>query len=198
MGKKIVCPFSACQKLFSVRSSFSSHISRKHAKDWVACRDGGMDNDDAGMHDDTADMGKDDMTETVEFPEVHDSLGDVEKDRDVLLTYLTLFYLRMQAKMLLPASTISTLMEEFQEVCTNARSQLFIRLCKELSNLEIPDERICNIIDGLSKENFLKMYNEGFFRSDTTQKTYFKKNLSYVEPIQVHLGFDASGKEQYC
>lgn len=196
--KKVVCPFSACQKLFSVISSFTSHISRKHAKDSVFCREAGMDNDDADMHDDDVDMGNDDMTETVELPTVGDSLGDVEKDRDVFLTNLALFYLRMQAKMLLPASTISTLIEEFQEVCTNAMSHVFVKLHEELSQLEIPEERICSIIDGLSKANLLKMYNEGFFRSDTTRKTYFWKNFSYVEPIQVHLGFGASGKEHFC
>lgn len=157
-----------------------------------------MDNDDADMHDDDVDMGNDDMTETVELPTVGDSLGDAEKDRDVFLTNLALFYLRMQAKMLLPASTISTLIEEFQEVCTNAISQVFVKLHEELSQLEIPEERICSIIDGLSKANLLKMYNEGFFRSDTTRKIYFKKNFSYVEPIQVHLGFGASGKEHFC
>ena len=77
-------------------------------------------------------------------------------------------------------------------------SQLFVRLRKELTKLEIPDERICNIIDGLSKENLLKKYNKGLFRSDTTRKTYFKKKISCVAPIQVHLDFDASGQEQFC
>jgi len=42
------------------------------------------------------------------------------------------------------------------------------------------------------------MYNEGMFRSDTTRKTYLKNDFHYVEPIQVHLGFDASGKERFC
>uniref|UniRef100_A0A9J7XWE9 Histone H2B n=1 Tax=Cyprinus carpio carpio TaxID=630221 RepID=A0A9J7XWE9_CYPCA len=193
-GEKIVCPISTCQKLFSVRSSFTSHLSRKHAKDLVACRDGGVNNDDAAMHDDAVEMGNDDMTETVEFPEVGNYSGDVERDRNAFLTNLALFYLRMQAKMLLPASTISTLIEEFQELCTNAMSQMFVRLCEELSNLDIPDERIFNIIDGLSKDNLLKMYNEGMFRSDATRKTYFKNNFHYVEPLQVHPDTGISSK----
>lgn len=49
------------------------------------------------------------MLETVNFPP---DVGDGEKDRDLFLPNLALFYLRMQAKMLLPASTISTLIEE--------------------------------------------------------------------------------------
>jgi len=74
-----------------------------------------VDNDDAAMHDDAVVMGNYDMTETEELPEI----GNY-RDRNDFLTNLALFYLRMQAKMILPASTISTLIEEFQEICTNA------------------------------------------------------------------------------
>lgn len=48
--------------------------------------------------------------------------------------------------MLLPASTVSTLIEEFQEVHTHAMSQLF-RLCEELSTLEISYEGFVNEMD---------------------------------------------------
>lgn len=74
--------------------------------------------DNAGVHGGTVDIGNDDITE-VEFPEVGDYLDNAEKDGDLFLTNLALFYLKMQAKMLLSASTISILIEEFQEVCTN-------------------------------------------------------------------------------
>lgn len=110
-GKEIACAFSACQKLFSVRSSFASHTSRKHTKDRVACRDGGMDNYDSGMRDDAV-MGNNDLTETVQFSEVSHS--------DDFRTRLALLYFRMQAKILLSASTKSTLIEDFQKVCTTA------------------------------------------------------------------------------
>lgn len=49
------------------------------------------------MHgDDDVDM-ETDMTETVNFPP---DAGDGEKDRDLFLTNLALYYLRMQAKIL--------------------------------------------------------------------------------------------------
>lgn len=113
---------------------------------------GGVSTDNTGMHDDDVDM-ETDMTEIVNFPP---NVGDGEKGRCFFLANLALFYLRMQAKMLLPASTISTLIEEFQEVCTNATSQMFSRLREELSKLEIPDEKVSSIIGGLSKENLFK------------------------------------------
>ena len=190
-GERIVCPFNGCELNFTVKSSFTSHISRKHRN-----HSGGERGvDEAVEHNDSSiDIGNDELTATIAFPQCSDSLVD---DRNVFLTNLALFYLRMQAKMLLPASTISTLIEEFQEVCTNAVAQMFVKLRQELTELGIPLEKISNIIDGLSKENLLAMYNEGLFRSDATRKTYFKKNFNYVEPIPVRLGFDASGKERF-
>lgn len=74
---------------------------------------------------------------------------------------------------------------------------MFIRLREELFKFELPEEKIY-IVKGLSKHNLLKMYNDGLFRSDATRKTYFKRQFSYIEPVQVCLGFDASGKEQFC
>lgn len=67
----------------------------------VDSTDGGVSTDNTGMHYDDVDM-EAGMTETVNFlPNV----GDGEKDRDIFLTNLALFYLRMQAKILLPVST---------------------------------------------------------------------------------------------
>lgn len=45
-----------------------------------------------------------------------------------------------------------------------------------------------NIIAGLSKNNLLRLFNEGVFRSDETRKTFFKKNFNYVPPKQIYLG----------
>ncbi len=56
---------------------------------------------------------------------------------------------------------------------------------EELTKLKITDSQINEIISGLSKENLLKMYNEGYFKSDQTQKSFFKKHFNYVEPVQV-------------
>lgn len=34
-GKKVICPFDGCSKYFRVRSSFATHISRKHRQSTV-------------------------------------------------------------------------------------------------------------------------------------------------------------------
>lgn len=95
---------------------------------------------------------------------------------DVLMTNLALFYLRMQAKMLLPATTISALrflIDEFQDLHEHGMTHVLAKVSQELTKLEIPRDRIQTIVEGLSKENLLKMYNQGVFRSDQTRKTFF-------------------------
>lgn len=93
---------TGCKKYFSVKSTFSAHISRKHKCDFQksACAD---------------------ITEIVTYVTVPDTVpvntegfDDVEfqdgpaiqLDKDTFMTNLALFYLRMQSKIILPATTI--------------------------------------------------------------------------------------------
>ncbi len=91
-----------------------AHVSRKHSVGQVAsaCSVSGdnpsipdaVDGDHGGKHN-------------AEFAEVGECSSS-KVDGDVFMN-LALFYLRMQAKMLLPATTISALIGEFQELHTN-------------------------------------------------------------------------------
>ncbi|XP_048024991.1 uncharacterized protein LOC125254419 [Megalobrama amblycephala] len=192
-GKKIQCPFENCKKNFRVRSSFLSHVSRKHSAEKVVSA-GGVSNHDTSTPD-AADE-DDGSTLSAEIAEVWESSSN--KVDDVFMTNLALFYLRMQAKMLLPATTISALIAEFQELHKNGITHVLTVVSQELEKLKIPRDRIHEIVDGLSKENLLKMYNESVFRSDQTRKIFFKNNFCYVEPTQVYLGVDPNGKERFC
>lgn len=116
IGKKLLV-LSALQ----CQNPFTLHVSRTHEKDLVTFRDWGMDNDD-----DAVVMGVCRIFWGQSF------FGWCW-ERQLFFLPIWPFHLRMQAKMLLPASTVSTLIEEFQEVYTNAMSQLY-RLCEELSN----------------------------------------------------------------
>ena len=175
-------------------SSFLSHMGRKHSAEQAASA-GGVSGDNTDNPDDG--NGNDYGTDHAEFAEIGESFSNKE-DGDVFLTNLALFYLRMQAKMLLPATTISALIEEFQAINSNGMAHILTIISQELEKLGIPRDRINEILDGLSKENLLKMHNEGVFRSDQTRKTFFKSNFSYVEPTQVYLGIDPNGKERFC
>lgn len=186
-GKKITCPFPNCEKRFYVKSSFTSHISRKHKESLK---------NPVQVHNDVSDCRHDSDTE-----DTHDTFMHLQDDAccnsgdKTFLTNLALFYLRMQAQMLLPATTIQCLIDEFQVVHDSNMQHIFSKLRDELTKLNIPLIDIDNIITGLNKNNLLRLYNEGVFRSDETRKTYFKKEFNYVAPNKVYLGKNSKGKD---
>lgn len=70
-----------------------------------------------------------------------------------------MIYLKLQAKLLLPASVIQTVVEEVQET----RVSLFSKLKEKLSVLEVPDMTITNVIEELTKDDILKKKTTAFY-----------------------------------
>lgn len=99
-------------------------------------------------------------------------------DESLFLQNLSLFYLKLQAKLLLPATTIQTIIEEFQNVHDIGLTHLLKKLSDKLTVLGIPEATIKNIIDEIKKEDLLKTFNS-VLNTDQKRKTAFKKNLLY-------------------
>lgn len=121
--------------------------------------------------------------------ELYDSV-----DEDLFLKNLSLFYFKLQAKLLLPATVIQTIIEEVQEVHDVAQLHLFSKLKEKLSGLGVPDMTITNVIEELTKDDILKKGNN-ILRTDQRRKSVFKNSFYYVEPLPLYLGTNDSGKE---
>lgn len=68
---------------------------------------------------------------------------DVEHDEhESFLHNLAQFYLKMHAKMQLPASTIQCIIEGFQHVYTSSLADFFDKLKEKLLELNIPQTKI--------------------------------------------------------
>lgn len=132
-GKKVYCPFDNCQKYFRVRSSFSAHISRKHSQ--VATAQMSSPSKISGAPECELCFSTEDHEEDVEHDE-HESF----------LHNLAQFYLKMHAKMQLPASTIQCIIEGFQHVHTSSLADFFDKLKEKLLELNIPQTKIDQII----------------------------------------------------
>ncbi|XP_062865601.1 uncharacterized protein LOC134328435 [Trichomycterus rosablanca] len=104
----------------------------------------------------------------------------------------------MQAKLLLPATTIQSIIDEFQEVHSSGMKQVFEKVEQKLTALNIPKDEIQNIVKELEQEDLLTIHNKGALRSDRTRKTYFKEKCDYVAPAQMYLGTDKSGMDVEC
>lgn len=103
-GLEIKCPFRGCDHNFTVMSSLASHVSRKH-------RDNGIEHLDDSILD--RGVSTEPLSQSsLPFPDGSYEDGSDEPDEpDELLAVdlqnLSLCYLKLQAKLLLPATTAS-------------------------------------------------------------------------------------------
>ncbi|KAA0712544.1 hypothetical protein E1301_Tti019060 [Triplophysa tibetana] len=100
-GLEVTCPYNGCTKTFKVTSSFTSHLSRYHKQ----C--------------DVLDIAQNHIVETCSDP---DSVQTVQQEahsdpgpaQDKYSENIALFFLGLQAKYLVPASTVNTIVSEMR------------------------------------------------------------------------------------
>ena len=107
-GLEIKCPFRGCDCSFSVASSFDSHISRKHNKKNVD----DLDTEVLDVIVTTEQLCQPSQSCSDVPDEQHESEVPLAVDETLFLQNLTLFYLKLQGKLLLPASEVT---EVFQK-----------------------------------------------------------------------------------
>ena len=148
-GRTVSCPFRNCDKKFLVMPSFSSHLSRTHkqctVRDMFRWTSREQENilDDADREEAQANI----------FPKC--------ADESLFLNSLALFYLKLQAKQLLPSSVIHTIIKELQDVHDACQSHLFHKLKEKLVTLDISNGDINNIVDVLKSEDLCKLFSPG-------------------------------------
>lgn len=104
-GLTVTCPFDGCSKTFNVKTSFTSHISRYHRRWDVTqitpvnlCEVAEQSSPGEGAHD------VDSVPEEIDVINTDQSNNEVQ---DTYTNSLVLFYLGLQSKQLVPASTIT-------------------------------------------------------------------------------------------
>ena len=106
-----------------------------------------------------------------------------------------MFYLKLQAKFLLPASVIQTVIEDYQQIHDISQSHLLFKLKEKLVNLGLAETDIENVIDTLKCDDLFRKCNTQTLKSDQRRQTVFKTSFHYVEPMPICLGQNESGKE---
>lgn len=189
-GREIKCPFKSCVRTFCVKSTFASHISRTHKNDQPEhLHDAVLANPSQLECQPCTSL---DESEEPEPGEIFESV-----DEDLFLKNLTLFYLKLQAKLLLPSSVIQTIIEEVQGIHDLAQAHVFLKLKDKLSEHGVCTDTIINVIEELKKNDMLKAGNS-VLRTDQCRKTVFKNNFNYIEPVPVYLGTNDLGKDCFA
>jgi len=191
-GISVPCPYDGCGKSFSIRSSFSSHISRKHRDTCTQNLAAAVLHDWAGegchVIEDVVDTG-DDCIET--------HLLNVN-EQDAFLKSIAMFYLKLQAKFLLPATTIQQILEEYKIVNAVGQQHICAWLQEKLKSCNVTDDIIAEVVSEFSKNDLLRNHTEGVLRSDSSRTSFFKSHLSYIAPIQIYLGEDDARKQRFA
>lgn len=150
-GIAVPCPFSNCDKFFNFRSTLSSHISRKHKGETLPgrpellteqCNESDSfapeDSDDSQAENDCADY-------------LPVSKEDIE-------TCLGQFYLKLQAKNVLPATLIQDILEGLQSVndlCQQQQQHFF----QEILSKHLDEEEVKQCMDQMKELDHVKTCN---------------------------------------
>jgi hypothetical protein len=183
-GTQVLCPYEGCDKIFRIKSSFTSHLSRKHRDSSVSAPAVSVTSEPMCIADEEMISTESDIMNASEQNEFFYSIA--------------LFYLKLQAKFLLPATTIQSIINEFQTVHEIGQKHVVGLLKKKLLALDVSADVVDQVLGEFNRIDILKQCNEGILRSDASRKSFYKSNFCYVEPVELYLGQDEAGKHRYC
>jgi len=195
-GKTVTCPYRHCSKSFTVLSTFTSHMSRKHKNGAEKNLAESIVNPGVSheSEQDQSDMQIDPPSDAGEENEIYPEIADESQ----FFKNLALFYLKLQAKCLLPSSVIQTIIEDFQEIHDISQSHLLFKLKDKLITLGISEPDTNNVIEVMKTEDLFRTCNTQPLKTDQKRKTVFKNSFNYVEPVQICLGQNEAGKECFA
>src|SRR6218665_2910928 len=198
-GTKVFCPFVKCKKEFSVLSSFKSHLLRIH-RHWTGDRiekhcivlDGENFDNSYISHPAESSVLPERQVETVPESDL-DTMGNVESP---MLNKLALFFLKLEAKCLVPAATIQLVLDELADLHQLNAEFTSDSLSQKLKAVGVSNEIAQSILRCVESQPLsMLLRRNGQLHSDHLRKTLYRKALNFVPPIAISLGNNA-GKEQ--
>lgn len=180
----IVCPINNCKQTYSIYSSFSSHVSRRHPcfRPTDITHDNVTINslDKSVISSFRTEVSVDDFDPNLQpVDDIHQSENDFKKN-------VSLFILKMQEKFLLPQTTIAELIAGMSQVQNNAAALLKIKIVNILKENGISNsilQSVCNVPLSNDLNTTFTMLNSVHL------KTKYMKTLGLIEPVQYKLGF---------
>lgn len=199
-GLTVTCPFDGCSKTFNVKSSFLTHISRYH-KGWDVTKI-------APVHicelTERSFQGEGSHVE----PEEPESFNiDAEQSdnfcsdqvKDNFTESLAQFYLGLQAKYLVPASTITEIANEMRTISDIQQEYTVDALACELGQYGVPKETVTSLGNSIYEQSPMHkaLHEKGHLTTQHKRLKYYKSHYDYVEPVEVFLGRNRSGQKRH-
>lgn len=106
--------------------------------------------------------------------------------KDLFIQNLALFYMKLQAKYLIPVSTVEMIIKDFEEVHTIALTHIKSTVCSLLKQ-HMSEEDCQHVLQEMDDSDLLNSCNTRMFSSSCKRETFFKKNFQYVAPKKYSL-----------
>lgn len=195
-GRVVTCPVTGCNHTFTVKSWFTSHMSRKHRQCHVdSINDLYRETVSQAFETEPLVTGPTEGSSETDEGEVHLT----ENFSDLFLRKISLFYLKLHGQFLLPASTIQNIVEEMQSIHELGQTYSLNKLSAFLKNdLELTDEDIGRICDVVKESDPFTISLEGPMRTIFSRTKAFKEMFRYTEPVNLYLGTDETRSQRFA
>ncbi|XP_072048208.1 uncharacterized protein [Amphiura filiformis] len=225
-GLRVSCPFSQCDKLFNKKSSFSSHISRCH-KNYcvqdvnplyiidqniiVGPEVGVLQHDHAGAQDPQQQDLHDDQN-TFDNEDWSSDDNDTDEPGIAQYTkYIAIFLLKLQAKYMIPDSTIQVIVDEmhFLQQCSLDHITRFIK--SKLHQNGTDQDLVEDIAKGVAnlgcsispKSDLINTDREQYPESGTLgshylRQKYYQEKMKFVSPVEIVLQEKTKTTKKHC
>ena len=180
---------------------FTSHLSRIYCNfnihqienEYIKSIDNLPDSTASVLQDTTNENSFDPLLllEDVESDETEPNSLKTKEMADQLLHNIMLFYLKLQAKYLIPKSTIDLIVQEMCNMHVLNQALVIASLKKALGTAGLQNETVREICSEVEKSDLFSTVHaekNGPLRSDYSRQMYYKSKLKYVSPTQIFLG----------
>ncbi|KAG1672406.1 Zinc finger protein ZXDC [Nymphon striatum] len=211
-GTKIKCPISDCVRFFHSKTSFTSHLSKDHisrdreiiSSEFVVEPTNLLGPtasnsliDDGHTNDSFEFLPQSDIFDVDECIDDLEAVHETRDIEDLFVKNIMLFYLKLEAKHTIPATTVQDIVEPMQDIHSLGESVMCKKLLYRLTqDFSIPEDKARNLISDIKSSDLFIGCSTGPLRSDHVRKATYKKMFQYVAPVPISLGRNNYGKER--
>lgn len=195
-GITIKCGFLNCKKKYNKVNSFSSHVTKIHKEKTVAQQSSNSNISTSNEGSCSTEIECDNTSvDNLLSADEHHQYYNEEKSSNVFLMNLAHFFLKLEFKFCLPASTVQYIAAELCKM--NKQNGEFIKnnLLSNLKQCNISEDEITNIIDSSLKNNLFNNIEDSLATSFKRRK-FNERNFPYVNPVQIALPTE-NGKQRF-
>lgn len=188
-GYDVSCPFQTCNKTYNVISSFTGHLSKCHRQNICSSIDNQelmvAENDDFGDffigNENLMEVDDSNSPPDLDLVIENQKSQTLEEKQNLFVVNTTQFYLMLESKLLVPASTIQIIVSEFNKMYEEGQEITKTKIKDCLTLKKIPHEDIDEVLKiAFSDDPFTQSFKT--LKTNYKRKKMYKFQFNYVEP----------------